>query len=155
VLDRLSLPGELTAVLAGHIHRAQVLDKGPGPAVVYAGSIERTSFAERDEAKGFFDLTFAVFPGQPCELVERAFIELPARPMAGVTVPAGLRAGAVREFLRAAGARLPENAVVRIDCEGEPHGDVLRELTNAALREALPPGACIRLSRRVIGGFAR
>jgi DNA repair protein SbcD/Mre11 len=46
------------AVLSGHIHRRQTLRRGPGGGafpvpVVYPGSTERTSWAERFEQKGF------------------------------------------------------------------------------------------------------
>ena len=52
------LPDDVAAVLCGHVHRHQVLRRDlrgrPLSApVVYAGSVERTSFAERDEPKGF------------------------------------------------------------------------------------------------------
>ena len=60
------LPGDVAVVLCGHVHRHQVLRRDlrgrPLPApVVYAGSVERTSFAERDEAKGF--VMAAIGPG--------------------------------------------------------------------------------------------
>ena len=52
------LPADVAVVLCGHVHRHQVLRRDlrgrPLPApVVYAGSVERTSFAERDEVKGY------------------------------------------------------------------------------------------------------
>lgn len=52
------VPDDFAAVLSGHIHRAQQLDhtlggqKVPVP-VIYPGSIERTSIAERFEEKSF------------------------------------------------------------------------------------------------------
>ncbi|MBL7177366.1 MAG: hypothetical protein ISS66_16205 [Desulfobacteraceae bacterium] len=55
------IPAGFTAILAGHIHRFQVLTKDLGgrpiaAPVFYPGSIERTSFAERDEKKGYLTL---------------------------------------------------------------------------------------------------
>ncbi len=56
-----SLPGGFAAVLAGHLHRSQVLTRDargrrlPAP-VFFAGSTERTSLAERNEAKGYIRL---------------------------------------------------------------------------------------------------
>ena len=46
------------AVLSGHIHRFQVLTKDLWGRpikipILYPGSIERTSFAEKDEPKGY------------------------------------------------------------------------------------------------------
>ena len=66
VIRMADLPPEFDAVLAGHIHRAQVLSHrrpdGTSMPVVYPGSIERTSFAERREPKGYFDLTVGGIP---------------------------------------------------------------------------------------------
>ncbi|MCM2256694.1 MAG: metallophosphoesterase, partial [Vicinamibacteria bacterium] len=58
VVRAADLPADVAVVLSGHIHRHQVLRRDlrerPLPApVVYAGSVERTSFAERDEPKGY------------------------------------------------------------------------------------------------------
>lgn len=59
-----AIPSGFDAILAGHIHRHQVLaDDRPhhhsvGP-VIYAGSTERTSFAEKDESKGFVVIDIA------------------------------------------------------------------------------------------------
>jgi exonuclease SbcD len=53
VVRRADLPRDVAAVLSGHVHRHQVL-RAPGlPPVIYAGSTERTSFAEAGETKGF------------------------------------------------------------------------------------------------------
>ena len=52
------VPSGFAAILCGHIHRSQVLThdlagrKLRAP-VLYPGSVERTSLAERNEAKGF------------------------------------------------------------------------------------------------------
>ena len=61
------LPAGFAAVLAGHIHRRQVLtaDLAGRPLaapVLYPGSIERTSVAERDEPKGYMTLEIAPGP---------------------------------------------------------------------------------------------
>ena len=48
------IPSGFAAVLAGHIHRHQILTSdGPHGPVIYSGSTERTSFAEKDEPKGY------------------------------------------------------------------------------------------------------
>lgn len=76
--------------------------------------VERTSFAERQERKGFLILALAPGDGTPGgRLVSVDFRPLPARPMhvheAGALTPAALDAE-----LRAVFARLPEDAVVQI-----------------------------------------
>jgi DNA repair protein SbcD/Mre11 len=75
------LPPGFDAVLCGHIHRSQVLtrDLSQRPLaapVLYPGSIERTSRAERFEEKGY--LRVEVAPGgRP----SWRFVELPTQPM--------------------------------------------------------------------------
>lgn len=55
VIPRRSIPRRFSAVLAGHIHRHQVLDAGA--PVFYPGATERTSQAEAGEIKGCVKLT--------------------------------------------------------------------------------------------------
>ncbi|MBN1879459.1 metallophosphoesterase [bacterium] len=81
-----AFPANIDLVLSGHIHKAQVLriQRQSSPVsmlpVIYPGSIERTSFAERDESKGFFLVDLK----KECDGLKRiewTFSELPARPM--------------------------------------------------------------------------
>jgi exonuclease SbcD len=80
------VPGDFAACLAGHVHRHQVLTRDlrgtPLPApVLYAGSTERTSFAERDERKGFVLVDVAA-DGSGRGLLEAVrFQEIATRPM--------------------------------------------------------------------------
>lgn len=55
VIPRRAIPRRFAAVLAGHIHRHQVLDAGA--PVFYPGATERTSYAEAKETKGCVKLT--------------------------------------------------------------------------------------------------
>jgi exonuclease SbcD len=64
VIPGRAIPVGFAAVLAGHIHRHQVLrrDLAGRPMhapVFYPGSIERVSHAERDETKGYVTLNLA------------------------------------------------------------------------------------------------
>jgi DNA repair exonuclease SbcCD nuclease subunit len=85
VIAARDLPYDAAVVLCGHVHRRQVLRCDlagrPLPApVVYAGSVERTSFAERDETKGYVMLT--IEGGEHGGRVARCELRpLPARPM--------------------------------------------------------------------------
>jgi DNA repair protein SbcD/Mre11 len=81
------LPRGFAAVLSGHIHRFQVLEKDlqgiplPTP-VFYPGSTERTSFAEKDEAKGYLILETDSESGTPGGTISQwQFHPLPVRPM--------------------------------------------------------------------------
>ncbi len=79
------LPRGFAAILSGHLHRAQTLIQDlagrrlPAP-VLYPGSIERTSFAEREERKGYLVLELAAGP-EGGALVGCRFVELPTRPL--------------------------------------------------------------------------
>ena len=76
VIRCVDLPPDVAVTLSGHIHRHQVLHPvGRGP-VIYAGSVERTSFAEAPETKGFVILELT-----RDGLGSMAFRPLPARPM--------------------------------------------------------------------------
>jgi DNA repair exonuclease SbcCD nuclease subunit len=61
------IPPGFAAVFSGHIHRGQRLGRWATP-VFYPGSIERTSWAERLETKGY--LIVRVAPGPPGGRVE-------------------------------------------------------------------------------------
>lgn len=76
VIRSTDLPGDVAVTLSGHIHRHQVLRPVGGPPVIYAGSVERTSFAEAPETKGFMVLQLTRYGLGPFE-----FRPLPARPM--------------------------------------------------------------------------
>ncbi len=112
VIAARDLPPEAAVVLSGHIHRHQVLRRDlagrPLPApVVYAGSVERTSFAERDETKGCVMLTIAAGG----RLARCEFRPLPARPMR-VHALVGPAEGLEGE-MRAALAAAPRDVVLQ------------------------------------------
>lgn len=83
VIPRAALPGDVAAVLCGHVHRHQVLRAAGLPPVIYAGSTERTSRAEAGETKGVVLLRL-----DPEGLVRHEFRPLPeAAELSGGTGP--------------------------------------------------------------------
>jgi DNA repair exonuclease SbcCD nuclease subunit len=142
------LPDDLAAVLSGHIHRHQVLRRDlrgrPLPApVVYAGSIERTSFAERDETKGFVIATIAA-GGRGGRLVACEFRPLPARPMR-VHELSGAGLDLERE-IRGVIAALPPDVVLQLRVpEAMAAAPALRA---ASLRALCPATANVSVSVR-------
>lgn len=138
------VPAPFAAVLAGHIHRHQVLttDLGgrllPTP-VLYPGSIERTSFAERNEAKGYLVVEVGRGTDRGGTLTRWAFHRLPARPMVVAEVDAGgLEADALRALLVDAIARAPDDAVLRIRVHGVPSPRGFAALRAVELRQRAP-----------------
>jgi DNA repair exonuclease SbcCD nuclease subunit len=112
------IPKGFLAVLSGHIHRAQVLlsdlsGKRLAAPVVYPGSIERTSFAERNDLKGFFVAEFGRSRQQGFELKALDFRTLPARPMKTIRIQRTRipwKTQLKREF-----GKIDSDSVVRID----------------------------------------
>ncbi len=131
------LPTRATAILSGHIHHAQVLDAGH-PPVFYPGSVERTSFAERNEPKGFYDLVVESAPGRAASVSKATFIELPARPMFDLHLPGALEPSQVRTYLAEASRGYPPDAVVRL-VAGAVAPDVLERFGSGELRSIFPP----------------
>jgi len=69
-------------IVAGHLHRHQVVLEQPCP-VLYPGSVERVDFGEEHEAKGF--VIADVAPGR----FEWEFVETPARPFVTIDCATG------------------------------------------------------------------
>lgn len=138
------LPSGFAAILAGHIHRHQVLefdlDGQPLPApVIYPGSIERTSFAERGERKGYMliDVARSTTPGGSLQAAK--FVELPARPMLDLRLEcATADPAAIRDRARALLSDADPDAVVRLSLTG-PHAEGAESHLSAAWLRANAP----------------
>jgi DNA repair exonuclease SbcCD nuclease subunit len=135
-------------VLCGHVHRHQVLRRDLGgrplPApVVYAGSVERTSFAERDETKGFVTATLAR-GGAGGRLAALAFHPLPARPMLVYEVGDEAGADELERGLRAALEAAPPDVVLQVRAPLR----LADALSAARLRTLVPPQANVTLAVR-------
>lgn len=128
-------------MLSGHLHRAQALTRAPdgrrlAAPVLYPGSIERTSFAEMRERKGFLTLALEGGSGR---LLGWRFHSLPARPMRRIEL--GEEALARRDleaWLRAELLRLPEDAVVQLRVAARLPPRSERLLSAASLRALAP-----------------
>jgi DNA repair exonuclease SbcCD nuclease subunit len=132
------IPRDLAAVLCGHVHRFQVLERDlrgrrMGVPVFYAGSIERTSFAEKGEMKGTLELEIGYG-------VNRwSFHELPARPMVHLDLYVnGLGREEVGSWLELSLGRLPADSVVRISVHGRVSAEAAPLLRAGALRRLVP-----------------
>jgi len=115
--------------LSGHIHRFQILthdlagNRLAAP-VFYPGSTERTSFAEREEAKGYLVLTL---PADASQAIRYRFVSLPARPMIDLEVVAcGVSPEQAREDLIAQINSLAADAIVRVRPVREGASDLVR-----------------------------
>jgi exonuclease SbcD len=146
------IPRGFSAVLSGHIHRAQVLthDLGRRPLaapVIYPGSVERTSFAERTEDKGYMVLTIGLSGRDKGVLLEASFVPLPARPMVSLAVePTDTDISLLRAHLAGELQQLDPDSVVRVILQG-PQAEKARQILSVALlRELAPPTMNISLA---------
>ncbi|MEJ2581073.1 MAG: metallophosphoesterase [Acidobacteriota bacterium] len=137
------IPSGIAAALCGHIHRSQVVDRDLGgrllaAPVFYPGSVERTSLAEREEAKGFLILELEA-DDRGGRVARWQFRELPTRPMFRLSVDgSGLNSAALDRRLREEIDRLPLDAVVQLHIEGrlEPGAECV--IRSANLRRLHP-----------------
>jgi len=152
VIRTADIPEKFAAVLAGHIHRYQVLKTGltglPLKTPVFIpGSIERTSFAEKDEEKGclILDLDRSLSCGS--SLSRWYFQKLPARPMKKIEIDVtGLSPPNLRFYLGGELQRLDPESVVKIVISGRPENGALEILRTSSLRNICPREMNIELS---------
>ena len=160
VIRARDLPAGFAAVLSGHIHRHQVLtaDLRGRPLcapVLYPGSIERTSYAEAGEPKGYLLVRLSVGRDSPgSDQVRWEFRGLPARPMLRKTVMAeGTTPAQLESAIRALIAAAPPDAVLSIRVAGAVTAEHLRRLSARQLRTFAP--ATMNVDVRPADGFAR
>ena len=142
VIQRQDLPGDAAAVLCGHIHRQQVLgdpanSKMEYPLVIYPGSIERTSFAEKDERKGFYEIEFAETKGS-WGIRRLKFIELPSRPMEDLQLDGKVTPESLGDFILSRITVMAPGSIVRLRCDPKTDPEVISMVTSKFLREILP-----------------
>ncbi len=147
------IPGEFQVVLSGHIHRSQKLSHDltglvlPAP-VIYPGSIERTSFAERHEDKHYVKLELGLMDGKP-RRTKVTFVPLPSRPMVVLKVKECFPNVIMFElWLKEALANLDPNSVVRIDLGDDLAEAIIQRLTAAKIRDLAPASMNVTLGYR-------
>ena len=144
VIRASDIPAEFCAVLSGHIHRFQVLTwdlkgKTLNAPVFYPGAIERTSFAEKNENKGYLTLDFEADGLTGGRLRQWRFHKLPARPMIQLNLhPGDMNATKLRSYLESTIGDLPEDGIIKIKIHGKISQDAMAVLRAASLRSLAP-----------------
>jgi DNA repair protein SbcD/Mre11 len=156
VIKIAELQQPFAAVLSGHIHRFQVLNQDlmgnpMAVPVIYPGSTERTSFIEKDEAKGYIIMELEKgcdgFPGGT--LKHWQFFPLPNRPMIQLAVKVeGMKCMQLKEWLQHNIRQLPVDAVVQVRIRGNLSADCLSLVKASSLRALAPVTMSISLSIR-------
>ncbi len=143
VINPGEVPADFAAVLSGHIHRFQVLTRDlkghllPAP-ILYPGSIERTSFAEKKETKGYLITEFET-GASGSGLKRWQFVKLPARPMIQLELRVGGMTGIeVKSWLQARFETIPADSIVGLKLYGTASRDAREVLRAASLRSLAP-----------------
>ena len=136
------IPAEFGAALSGHIHRFQVLTKDLhgdplDTPIFYPGSIERTSFAEKDEKKGYLILELEIEDGES-RIHNWCFHELPTRPMVRVDLDARRMLVDFEGALRTVLDKLPKDGIVSLRFHGPLGEEALSVLRAPSLRSIAP-----------------
>ncbi len=152
VINIHDIPQEFCCVLSGHMHRGQVLDRDlkgiPVPTpVLYPGSIERTSFAEKDEKKGYLTLQISTGDDNADCSHQWKFHELPVRPMVQLEFDAYAPCPMHFEtWLREKFRGIPEESIVKLRIRGEPSPEILKTIRAESLRSIAPAAMNITVS---------
>jgi len=133
-------------VALGHIHRHQDLNPG-GVPVVYASSIERVSFKEMDDDKGF--VLVDIDQAKPAGLrATYEFVPTPARRFVSLVADARGQADPTEAILAAISKANIADAVVRVRYVVGEEGAARVEVKR--LREALAPAYAVAAVERTV-----
>ena len=139
------------AALVGHIHRVQVLNQSlsgePFPCpVVYPGAIERTSFVEREEKKGY--LLVHISDEKPGgKLIRLKFKELPCSPMVNIRLDvAGLEPDEVVTWIKNSIEGLEPDSLVNFKIIGEMTPQVRQVLELPHILSLTPPDMILKIT---------
>jgi len=145
VINASDIPAGIAAVLSGHIHRFQILTQNlkgrsvPAP-IFYPGSIERTSFAEKNEKKGYLILEFEADGSDGGRLKKWKFYELPARPMIQLELHlSGMKGPELESWIQARIKNMPADSIVKLKVYGTASHETVEVFRAASLRALAPP----------------
>ncbi|PSQ94715.1 MAG: exonuclease SbcCD subunit D [Bacteroidetes bacterium SW_7_64_58] len=132
-------------VALGHVHRPQDRNEEGHPPVVYSGSIERVTFNEANEPKGFqlVDIDSSRDPR-----THTAFVDTPARPFVAVEVDARETDDPTERILEAIQDQDVSDAIVRVRYRVDE--EQVAQVDQARLREALAPADTVAAIERTV-----
>ena len=138
-----NIPNDFAAILSGHIHRYQVLknalnDTKMKSSVFYPGSIERTSFAERNESKGYLILE-CIPTENGGKINQYKFVELPSRPMEEIKIHAEnlSKIDIMKKIINKA-STIAKNSIVRLTVIRNDNSDDFEIPKIEEIRNVLP-----------------
>jgi DNA repair protein SbcD/Mre11 len=115
---------EFSYVALGHIHKHQDLNLGETPPVVYSGSIERISFSEWKQPKGF-----VIVEIDHDHRATYRHVETPARAFVSIEVNVKSSDAPLEKIEEAISKKDIQDAIVRvrIDCTTEQRKEILQK----------------------------
>ena len=137
------IPCAYHAVLTGHIHKRQILVKHAHKMnslipIIYPGSTERTSFAEKLEEKGFYLIEF-YGNNQNCWKIGKInFIKVPTRPMVDIYLDGNINKQNIEDSILRSIRDLNPNSILRIKINDKIDSHTKNKLTGEYLRKILP-----------------
>jgi len=143
-VGQLAIP-PIDYVALGHIHRAQNRNPDGHPPVVYPGSIERVTFKERNEDKGFYrvDVTPDAEPR-----TEVTFVQTDARPFVALQVDVRDADAPTEDILDAIASADVADAIVRVRYRIEE--EQLAMIEHGRIRDALADADTIAAIERTV-----
>ncbi len=124
---------EFSYVALGHFHRHQDLNQGSQPPVVYSGSIERISFNELNQPKGFVLVEI-----DEKKRATYKHIQTPARNMISIDVDTRFSKNPLEKIIKKIDETDFKDAIVRvrIKCKAEQRKDINLNQVRERLKEA-------------------
>lgn len=120
VIPKRLIPNAFSAVLTGHIHRYQILNGSFSPQttscpIIYPGSTERTSFAEKDDPKGYVLIDLITPTERKANPVTWKFVALKSRPMIEMEIQVkGLNKKQILQQTKQILSTIPTDGVLKI-----------------------------------------
>jgi DNA repair protein SbcD/Mre11 len=147
VVQREAVPAEFDYLACGHIHRHQELRRpdGAGPAIVYAGSTDRISFAEALEPKG------CVIIEEQNGRLAHTFVEHDVRPMSvWPMLVTDLPRAQIVDQVEAIIQSLPPRAIAQVRLAGIARAGSLRNVRFAQMIQKLRPDVLVTVSAQAV-----
>lgn len=144
VIRAADIPEGFIALLSGHIHRHQVLatdlqGRPLAAPVFYPGSVERTTFAEKDEKKGYIILEIETGAKSRGSVKRWRFHELPARPMKRLELNAeGISSIKLASWIKNSVRKFPVDSIVQCKLHGTLTPEALNVISASSIRALVP-----------------
>ncbi len=141
----------LDYVALGHIHRFQDRHAGHHPPVVYSSSLERISFKEWDDRKGFVLINITKEDGK--KVTRYDYVDTPARRFVPIHVDARQAPEPTEAILQAIDAVEIDDAVVRVRYHIDESQVAMIDVSR--IRAALKPAYTIAAIERTVEAVER